>query len=180
MPLAFKASLGLTLLDLLITVAVLAVLLHLAAPAFSNLIAEQRRLAFANELASGLRAARLEAVQRNRTVIVHPLGGDWTQGWQLMVDESGRGIEDPDNPVILYREGPWPITVRPTSNLEEQVGFDYLGTPRLANRGSLAGSFYLCEPGAEAHRRVVIARSGRVRVTRSAAPTRLCPVTPVS
>jgi len=180
MPLAFKASQGLSLLDLLITVAVLAVLLHLAVPAFSGLIAEQRRLAFANELASGLRAARMEAVHRNRTVIVQPLGGDWAQGWQMVVDESGRGIEDPTNPVILSRAGPWPITVRPTANLETQVGFDYLGTPRLANRGALAGSFYLCEPGAEAHRRVVIARSGRVRVTRSAAPTPLCPATPGS
>lgn len=176
MPLTCKLSQGLTLLDLLIAVAVLAVLAHLAAPAFSSLIAEQRRMAFANELASGLRSARLEAVQRNRTVILHPLEGQWTNGWRMIVDHSGQGTQDPTNPVILNRAGPWPIEVASTANLREQISFDYLGVPRLPNRGALAGTFHLCEPGSDAHQRVVVARSGRVRVTRAGPPTHLCPL----
>ncbi|WP_263260274.1 GspH/FimT family pseudopilin [Pseudomonas sp. RIT-PI-S] len=176
MPPSIKPALGLTLLDLLIVVAVLAVLANLAVPAFSALITEQRRLAFANELASGLRSARFEAVQRNRIVILQPLGGQWANGWRMVVDESGQGPADPRNPVILNRAGPWPISVVPSQNLSEQIAFDHLGVPRLPNRGALAGTFHLCEADRSDHRRVVIARTGRVRVTRDGAPTALCPL----
>lgn len=176
MPRHLRSSQGLTLIELLAVMAVLAVLYSLGAPAFSKLIIDQRRLAFADELASGLRNARLEAVQRNRTVILHPLEGNWANGWRMVVDNSGKGPEDPGNPVIVHRAGPWPFAVVPTQNLREQVAFDFLGVPRLANRGALAGTFHLCEPGVAAHRRVVIARSGRVRVTREGLPTNLCPL----
>ncbi|WP_426152616.1 GspH/FimT family pseudopilin [Pseudomonas sp. DC3000-4b1] len=175
MPSAFKACRGLSLFDLLITLAVLAILAQWLAPGFSGLIAEQRRLAFAHELASDLRSARLEAVQRNRTVIVHPLDGDWTKGWQMVVDESGKGMTDPNNPVVVQRLGDASVRVAATQNLREQLAFDYLGVPRLPNRGALAGTFHLCEAGNEAHRRVVVARTGRVRITREGPPTSLCP-----
>lgn len=176
MPLLSKAHHGLTLLDLLVAIAVLAVLAHLAVPAFTGLIAEQRSLTFANELASGLRSARLEAIQRNRGVILQPLEENWANGWRMVVDESGQGLADPENPVVVVRSNSTPITVSPTRGLQEQLAFDFLGTPRLPNRGALAGTFHLCEGGDNGHRRVVVARTGRVRVTREGPPTPLCPL----
>lgn len=176
MHLTLKNSQGLTLVDLLVTVSVLAVLGMLAAPAFSGLIAEQRRLTFANELASGLRSARLAAIDHNRGVILQPLDTNWANGWRMVLDNSGKGLSDPHNPVLLVRTRSGKVPVVPTLNLREQVGFDSLGVPRLANRGAVAGTFHLCEGAGNSHRRVVIARSGRIRVTREGAASGLCPV----
>lgn len=176
MPLIAKTAQGLTLLDLLVAAAVLAILAHLAAPAFSSLIAEQRRLTLANELASGLRTARLEAIERNRRVILQPLDANWANGWRMVVDESGRGLQDPGNPVLHIRASDGRVPVSASRNLQDHIGFDHLGVPRLANQGALAGTFHLCEEGSSGHRRVVVARTGRVRITREGAPTDLCPL----
>lgn len=176
MPLTAKAAQGVTLLDMLIATAVLGILAHLATPAFGDLVAEQRRLTLANELASGLRTARLEAIERNRRVIVQPLDANWANGWRMVADESGRGLQDPDNPVLHIRASGGRVPVSASRNIQDSIGFDPLGVPRLTNQGALAGTFHLCEEGDRGHRRVVVARTGRVRVTREGPATDLCPV----
>jgi type IV fimbrial biogenesis protein FimT len=163
-----------TLLELLTVLALAGVLFALAVPGFQGLIEQHRRWLFAEELASGLRAARAEAINRNRSVIVVPAPGGWAQGWRLILDKTGRGLSDPDNPLLLERQGDWKVGVISTRNLQAQLAFDYLGVPRLPNQGALAGTFHLCEPQGNSHYRVVIARTGRVRVTREGAPTSLC------
>jgi type IV fimbrial biogenesis protein FimT len=176
MPPTLKTSQGLTLLDMLVAAAVLALLAHLAAPAFSGLVDEQRRLTLANELASGLRTARLEAIERNRRVILQPLEANWANGWRMVVDESGRGLQDPANPVLHVRASDGRVAVSASRNIQDHIGFDPLGVPRLSNQGALAGTFHLCEGANSGHRRVVVARTGRVRVTREGPATPLCPV----
>lgn len=59
---------GFTMVELLITVVVLAVLAAIAVPSMRELIARQRVEAIAKELATDLRYLRTEAVQRRRDV----------------------------------------------------------------------------------------------------------------
>lgn len=168
---------GFTLLELLIAVALLATLARLAAPGFKTLVSNQQRQVFANELASGLRMARVEAVTRNRTVIVQAIGGDWRNGWKIIADETGKGPEDPRNPIIAVSEGNARFQVIASKTMQTQIAFNYLGIPRALSQAALNGSVHLCGASAsDRHYRVVLARSGRVRVATSPEDTSRCPL----
>lgn len=61
---------GFTLIELMITIAVVAVLIVLAAPSFTGLINSNRLAAQANEVVASLQQARMEAIRRNGSVTV--------------------------------------------------------------------------------------------------------------
>ena len=61
---------GFTLIELMVVVALGAILLMLAAPSFTNFLAKRRVEGVASELATDLQYARSEAVQRNAVVRV--------------------------------------------------------------------------------------------------------------
>lgn len=61
---------GFTLVELMITIAVAAILIALATPSFSNLIARNQLTGQSNALVGALQVARAEAVRRNARVIV--------------------------------------------------------------------------------------------------------------
>jgi len=86
---------GFTLMELLLAIAVLAILTTLALPAFTQFIANNRLAAEANELVASFQYARSEAVKRGLPVQIcssadgTACGGDWNQGWIAMVDPGG-------------------------------------------------------------------------------------------
>lgn len=59
---------GLTLVELMVTLTVLAVLLGIAVPSFRSLIESSRLTSQANDLLHGLQTARSEAIRRNTAV----------------------------------------------------------------------------------------------------------------
>src|SRR5687768_5278862 len=61
---------GFTLIELMITIGVLAVLVMLAIPSFTTVINNNRLAANANELIASLQLARTEAVRRNTRITV--------------------------------------------------------------------------------------------------------------
>ncbi|MBI4983929.1 MAG: GspH/FimT family pseudopilin [Rhodocyclales bacterium] len=74
---------GFTLVELLVALAVLAILLMVAMPAFNNLIVSQRVKTASFDLVAGLSYARSEAVKQNGTVTLTPSGGNWANGWTV-------------------------------------------------------------------------------------------------
>lgn len=58
---------GVTLIELMVTIAVLAVVLGIGVPSFRDLILQNRLTSAANELLSGIAATRSEAIKRNAT-----------------------------------------------------------------------------------------------------------------
>ena len=65
-----RPSRGFTLVELLIVVAIAAILLTLAAPAFNDMLARQRMEGQVNEFVTDLQYARSESVHRNRNVVL--------------------------------------------------------------------------------------------------------------
>lgn len=84
-----RASQGFTLVELMIALAVLAVLAGIALPAYRELIAEQRNRSVANELHSALALARSEAVKRNVNITLVPMP-TWTEGWRIASPIAGQ------------------------------------------------------------------------------------------
>jgi type IV fimbrial biogenesis protein FimT len=81
---------GFTLIELMMTLAVLAVLTTLAAPSFRSLIASQNVKAAASSLQSSLLFARSEALKRNRSVALAPReSGNWARGWTVQCADCG-------------------------------------------------------------------------------------------
>lgn len=76
---------GFTLVELMVTVVVLAVLGALAAPSFGQLLAAQRVRLTGYDIVGDLVLARSEAIKRGESVTVTPVASDWTLGWTVNV-----------------------------------------------------------------------------------------------
>jgi type IV fimbrial biogenesis protein FimT len=77
-------SKGFTLIELMITVAILGVILGLAVPAMGDFAVRQRVSGQASELMLALAFARSEAVKQNREIAVLPTvnaAAGWADGW---------------------------------------------------------------------------------------------------
>lgn len=66
--LALTRPYGFSLIELMVTIAIVAILIALAAPSFTALINRNRLSGQANELVASLQLARMEAVRRNARV----------------------------------------------------------------------------------------------------------------
>lgn len=87
-----RKSQGFTLLELMVTVTVLAVISALAAPSFKQLLAAQRVRVAAYNIVSDLVFARSEAVKRSENVTVTPTSSGWTSGWTVKVASTAEVI----------------------------------------------------------------------------------------
>ena len=102
MPIKSIAVKGFTMIELVVTMAVLAILVALAAPSFESVFNNNRLTGNANQLLTGLQSARMEAVRRNARVVVcrnddpdaalacNTAAGAW-QGWMSFVDDGAGG-----------------------------------------------------------------------------------------
>lgn len=71
---------GFTLVELMVVLAVLAVLLGVAVPSFQNIINRNRLTAVTNEIVAAIQLARVEAVRRNGRVVFCPTADGATCG----------------------------------------------------------------------------------------------------
>ncbi|GAB1596396.1 GspH/FimT family pseudopilin [Lysobacter claricitrinus] len=98
---------GFTLIELMIGLAIAAILFAAAGPAFGRLIDGTRCTTAVSQLTGSLATARIEAIRRNRPVSVCPsLDGRscradrrWEGGW-IVFEDSGAGEPDSDQALI--------------------------------------------------------------------------------
>lgn len=74
---------GFTLIELVISIAIVAVLLAVGVPSLRDMAVSQRVRGAANDLYSDLTFARAEAIKRNAQVTVVRETGGWLQGWRV-------------------------------------------------------------------------------------------------
>ena len=107
----FYRNKGFTIIEMLIAMVVIGVLLSIAAPAFTNIIKNNRMLSEVYALRATLNNARSEALSRRTTVTVCRSSngtsctagsGTWNQGYITFADDDDDGALDP-NEVFYVR-----------------------------------------------------------------------------
>lgn len=173
---------GFTLIELMVTVAVSAIVLSVAVPGFQDLIRNNRLATQANQLVTALNLARSEAIKRGVRVTVCKTNdpdattpscstsANWQQGFIVFVDNAHltgnrKGVIDRADERVRVFGALTGSTLTGGANFAE--GISYLpsgvseGIKVGGAKGVADGSFTLCNSGTG--RNVFINRTGRVR-----------------
>jgi type IV fimbrial biogenesis protein FimT len=159
---------GFTLYELLMTLALVAMVLALGLPSFGSLVADSRLRAESNALFDSIYLARKESIVRRRAVTLCPSqdglscdpANDWSAGWIRFVntDRDDPPVRD-SNEAILYYHVVEPGVVISAN----RRGFTLRSTELRATNGTLV----ICDAaGRSEPRAVVVSYTGRPRVAR--------------
>jgi len=152
---------GMTMTELMITVAVLAILMVVAVPSFKNASLGSRLSAAANDLLASVQLARSEAIKRNVAVTLCAsadgatcaASGGWEQGWIVVaaatVIQYQQGL--PDDYLVTQAGGTSPLNFQP-------IGI-----------GATAATFTVCrdDPDGSQERVLTVRAAGTAFVTRT-------------
>lgn len=105
---------GLTLIELLITLALAAILLTLGVPAFSGTLERTRVSTTMHRVSADLAMARSTAIMRRAQVVVCPRTEDlrcrsdnnWTHGWIVFTDDDGNRQPDEEAHILRATDPP--------------------------------------------------------------------------
>lgn len=164
---------GFTLIELIVVVALIAIMMGLAAPSFVRFQRSSELTGVANSLLGAMSAARAEAMRVNRNAYVYPLtANDWTSGWRVFVDMNGNASYDAASDRLVLEEAKMPGAVlTPTGGTNQfsdgtnmYIMFNGSGFPRQSNGSFIASSGLELKVNDTLRRRVLMTLSGRMRV----------------
>jgi type IV fimbrial biogenesis protein FimT len=158
---------GFTLLELLITVSVIAILFALAVPGFSNQLQSARTRTVTLDLLQSASHARTLAVTQGRRTTLRQRE-QWELGWDVFIDENNNGVLDEDEVLVHRREAVPGVRISANQPVRQYISYISTGESRYvgsAQGGAFqAGTFSICPTDSGAGYRLVLARSGRLRM----------------
>ena len=110
---------GVTLIEMMVTVALFVILALMAMPTWSTWLANQQIRGASEQLLDGLRIAQTEAIRRNQAVrfVLDP-----SKGWEIQLDADDSVLRE-----SLFKEGRGNVTITTTPDDTTEVLFDGLG-----------------------------------------------------
>lgn len=177
---------GFTLVELMITLTIAAILAFLAIPSLTAYKRNAELTAATNTLLAAINAARGEAMKRGMNTLVVPTnnGTDWNTGWVVFVDKDSARNQTydagVDQAILVQGAMPTYVAVSGTgiaTGSSPYIKFDASGYAKSKNGGSgnltlsltrtdLAGAQL-----AEQTRRIKIANTGRTRTCKPSSAT---------
>ncbi|NVO06682.1 MAG: GspH/FimT family pseudopilin [Rhodoferax sp.] len=166
---------GATLSELLVVLAIAALLLSMAAPSLSAFVTRVRLKAASDLLVAHLHLARSEAIKRNSRAVLCKsadgqhcaTAGGWEQGWIVFHDANGNAFVDPGE-TILQQQGALRGLLSFSGNalITDYVAYTPDGGANRVSGAFQAGTFILCalsDVPMQA-RQIVISKAGQIRV----------------
>ncbi|ESQ98510.1 hypothetical protein F753_15770 [Stutzerimonas chloritidismutans AW-1] len=144
---------GFTLIELISTLAIVAIVLSIAVPAFSELIERNRQEALMHQVQNVLHNARARAVMQRRTIEIcgsddgQTCSASWADGW-LVRTSNGQ--------ILQLTQLPTPDALR-WQGFGQSISFHDNGTSPTGN-----GRFYQCHKSRIAWQ-LILSRQGRLR-----------------
>lgn len=157
---------GFSLLELMVTVSIMAILVSLGVPAFQDFALKQRLNAAVNALHNDLLLARSQAIHRDMQVIACPwtVGSgctgktDWSEGWIVFGDSNEDNNFQDGESILRHGQKVENVMIHSTTG-RTNFRFYSNGTAPGSN-----GSISLCGLGGpKKARKLVISNLGRVR-----------------
>ena len=173
-------SAGFTLIELVVTVAIAALLMGIAAPSFRDSVLNSQHIAEYNDLMGSLRFARSEAIKRSsRTAVCArandtACGSNWSNGFLVFIDNGDNpGEVDADEEILRIKQpSSSDVKISNSAKLLSSAGspiarpFIRFG-PRGTSNWRGTGYFTLCDlRGSDEARAVNIAFNGDARKAR--------------
>ena len=174
---------GFTLIELMVTLVIAAVLAMVAVPGLTAYKRNAELTSAINTLLSAVNAARSEAMKRGMKAMVIPADGRyWNKGWIVFVDKDGDQVYSEANDIKILTQGPLEtyFTVGTTGSASASspyILFDGSGYSKLRSGGFSALTLYIRRNDLsgsalyEQTRRLVIAKTGRARTCKPASAT---------
>ena len=181
-----RSSSGFTLIELMITLAIAAILLMVAVPNLSAYRRNAELTSAANTFMAGLNTARSEAMKRGRNAIVVPTnnGSNWNGGWVVFVDVNGNQTFNEGTDFVVASQAELPTGVNITAPATSIAGgstpyimFDASGYSKLKTSGPAAVTLSFertdgtTQENLNQTRRIKVAFTGRVRMCKPASAT---------
>jgi type IV fimbrial biogenesis protein FimT len=160
---------GFTLLELMVTVAIAAILLALALPSFQGSLRSNRVATATNEALASLALARSEAVRNTRGAGVcasadgASCGANWNSGWLVWSDTDSDGTIDAGETIVRYSQGKASVAMAGTATT---LAFD----PRGRVIGGLQTIGLAPADATTPARCITISPTGQTRVAQAACP----------
>lgn len=167
---------GFTLIELIVTMALAAIVLTIGVPTFRTAILNNTRLAQVNEFVGVLNLARSEAAKSGSRVVIcrstdsanctvaDP--GRWDGGWIVFVDRDQNSVPGSGEIIKVQGSIPQNFTLRTSGVLTQTVVYISNGalfSPGAIDSAACQGTFKLCDSrGVDQARFIEIAVTGRV------------------
>lgn len=168
---------GFTLIELMVTVTILAVLAVVAAPSFNEAILGNKLASYANSFSASAQLARSEAIKRNAVVGLCrsadgtscATAGTFQQGWIVFADPNNNGVVDSGEKIVQVQQA-----LSSDYHLTSDNGYSLAFQPIGA--GATQANLTLCRatpsPGRQ-ERTIAVSHTGRVSVATTRTGT--CP-----
>lgn len=164
---------GFTLVEVLTTMAIMAVLMAVAVPSLRSLMNSSKLTAASNALLWSMYLARSEAIKRGNRVVLCKTSdglacaerGGWEQGWMVFHDIDNNGERD-RNEAVIQRMLPLAPSLRLTGNstVSKYVSFLSTGGTKMIGGAFQAGTLTVCNLSAGEGRQIVLNAAGRARI----------------
>lgn len=157
---------GFSLVELMLLLAITALMSAYFAPAFRNLIDSVKVTTAVSQFQSALSVARSEARRRGiRTDLIPAKGRDWSQGWVVIIDTNNNQQADPGELIMHYVDS-MPDGLVVSAGLRDPkpyLAFDPGGRPRSIASSAVPqiGTFVFSVGSMK--RKIIIGFLGRVR-----------------
>jgi type IV fimbrial biogenesis protein FimT len=189
-------SLGFTLIELMVTIAVLAIIMGIAVPSFMSTIVNARLTTAANDLLAAIQLTRTEAIRTHGRITLckatptanqcdTSAASDWGRGWMVFTDPVTQSPPQVEGTSRIVSRGGGQLSSdlsikSGATDLQLYISFTGDGSSRQMNGNFLAGTIRICSTSSfvgndDRARDIVINSAGRATIQRPTGIPASCP-----